>query len=59
MKKINYLPSSGLRAAVEVARDLQMPLLLTGEPGTGKTQLAYWVAKALLSFFFQMTPISI
>lgn len=48
MKKINYLPSSGLRAAVEVARDLQMPLLLTGEPGTGKTQLAYWVAEALL-----------
>ncbi|MEO6760313.1 MAG: MoxR family ATPase, partial [Saprospiraceae bacterium] len=48
MKKVNYLPGDGLRAAVEVARDLEMPLLVTGEPGTGKTQLAYWVAETLL-----------
>jgi len=40
-----YLPDPGLRAAVEVARDLQMPLLVTGEPGTGKTELARWIAK--------------
>lgn len=48
MKKVVYLPSPGLQAAVEVARDLEMPLLVTGEPGTGKTQLAYWVAQELL-----------
>jgi MoxR-like ATPase len=42
-----YLPDDGLTAAVEVARDLHMPLLVTGEPGTGKTQLAYWIATQL------------
>jgi MoxR-like ATPase len=36
-----------LQAAVEVARALGMPLLVTGEPGTGKTQLAYWVAQLI------------
>lgn len=44
MKKITYLPDAGLEAAVEVALELGMPLLVTGEPGTGKTQLAYWAA---------------
>jgi len=44
MKKITYLPDPGLEAAVEVALELGMPLLVTGEPGTGKTQLAYWAA---------------
>lgn len=44
-----YLPDPGLVAAVEVALDLQMPLLVTGEPGTGKTQLAYWVAQQKLA----------
>ena len=39
-----YRPDPGLRAAVEVARDLNMPLLVTGEPGTGKTSLAEWIA---------------
>ena len=39
-----YEPSPGLKAAVDVALDLGMPLLLTGEPGTGKTDLAHWVA---------------
>lgn len=41
-----YFPDPGLRAAVEVARDLHMPLLVTGEPGTGKTELAKWIAGA-------------
>lgn len=39
-----YLPDESLHAALEVAYDLQLPLLVTGEPGTGKTQLAYYAA---------------
>ena len=34
-----YLADPGLRDAVNVALTLGQPLLLTGEPGTGKTQL--------------------
>lgn len=36
-----YIPHRDLSHAVNVALMLGMPLLLTGEPGTGKTQLAY------------------
>ncbi|MEM6967725.1 MAG: MoxR family ATPase [Bacteroidota bacterium] len=39
-----YQPSQGLKDAVNVALALGQPLLLTGEPGTGKTQLARHVA---------------
>lgn len=39
-----YRPDSGLIDAVNVALLLGQPLLLTGEPGTGKTQLANSVA---------------
>jgi MoxR-like ATPase len=39
-----YLPEPGLVDAVNVALLLGQPLLLTGEPGTGKTQLAYRLA---------------
>lgn len=39
-----YLPSAGLQNAVNVALALNQPLLLTGEPGTGKTELAAHVA---------------
>lgn len=39
-----YIPDDGLRDAVNVALLLNQPLLLTGEPGTGKTQLAFSVA---------------
>src|ERR1051325_1360983 len=35
-----YLPDDGLVDAVNVALSLRKPLLLTGNPGTGKTQLA-------------------
>lgn len=42
--KREYLPDRGLVAAVKVALDLKMPLLVTGEPGTGKTDLAYWIS---------------
>ena len=48
MAKVNepfpYLPDPGLKAAAEVAVEIGIPLLVTGEPGTGKTQLAYWIA---------------
>jgi len=40
-----YIPSEGLVTAVNVALALGKPLLVTGEPGTGKTQLAAHVAR--------------
>ena len=42
-----YLASKPLRDAVNVALALGQPLLLTGEPGTGKTQLASSLAYEL------------
>src|SRR5215510_9862601 len=41
-----YRPADDLVEAVNVALILGMPLLLTGEPGTGKTQLATALATA-------------
>lgn len=43
----DYLPDKGLVDAVNVALLLGQPLLLTGQPGTGKTQLAYHLAYQL------------
>lgn len=40
----NYIADAGLKDACNVALLLGQPLLLTGEPGTGKTQLAYSLA---------------
>jgi MoxR-like ATPase len=56
----NYLPDEGLVHAVNVALLLGQPLLLTGEPGVGKTQLAYHLAWQLglgkpLEFFAKST----
>lgn len=40
----DYLAAPDLAAAVDVALTLGMPLLLTGEPGSGKSDLAYSLA---------------
>lgn len=42
-----YVADKGLRDAVNVALALGQPLLVTGEPGTGKTQLAGSIAYEL------------
>lgn len=43
----NYILDAALEKAVEVALAFNQPLLLTGEPGTGKTLLAYKIAHLL------------
>ncbi|KPA12841.1 ATPase AAA, partial [Candidatus Magnetomorum sp. HK-1] len=40
----NYITTKALQDAVFVALSLSQPLLVTGEPGTGKTQLSHWIA---------------
>ena len=42
-----YLVHDALKYALDGAIALGQPLLLTGEPGTGKTKLAYWAADYL------------
>jgi MoxR-like ATPase len=42
-----YVASEELMASVNIAMALEKPLLIKGEPGTGKTQLAQAVSKAL------------
>ncbi len=55
----NYIAEPGLRDAVNVALALGQPLLVTGEPGTGKTQLtisiAYELGLPLLEFYTKTT----
>ena len=43
----NYIATRDLEVAVNAAVTLQRPLLVKGEPGTGKTVLAHEVAAAL------------
>lgn len=42
-----YIATEELRVAVNAAITLQKPLLIKGEPGTGKTLLAFEISKAL------------
>ena len=43
----NYIATDDLKVAVNAAVALERPLLIKGEPGTGKTVLAYEIAAAL------------
>ncbi|MCG9916255.1 MAG: MoxR family ATPase [Phenylobacterium sp.] len=43
----DYVATEDLKVAVNAAVALERPLLIKGEPGTGKTVLAYEIAKAL------------
>lgn len=43
----NYIATEELQIAVNAAIALEKPLLIKGEPGTGKTLLAFEIAKAL------------
>jgi len=43
----NYIATSELQMAVNASKTLQRPLLIKGEPGTGKTMLAEEVAESL------------
>ncbi len=47
-----YVTTRELSIAVEAAATLQKPLILKGEPGTGKTLLAYEIARALKKELF-------
>lgn len=43
----NYIPAPGQEHALNAAIRLRQPLLLTGEPGTGKTEMARWALEYL------------
>ena len=55
-----YQPSTELVDAVNVALALGAPLLVTGEPGTGKTQVAWYLAWHFgLDFATQVFPLNV
>jgi len=43
----NYVLDDELAKIVNISMALEMPLLLKGEPGTGKTMLGYSIAQTL------------
>ncbi len=45
---LTYIIDDDLKVVVEMAIELSLPLLVTGEPGTGKTKLAQYVAEQML-----------
>ena len=49
----NYLLDPELADSVAIARTLGMPLLLEGEPGTGKTRLAEAIAAAMKTRLYE------
>jgi MoxR-like ATPase len=59
----NYIAGEKLRKAVNVALSLGQPLLVTGEPGTGKTQLAgsiaYELNLPLVKFYTKTTSTAV
>ena len=48
-----YIPDPALIIAAEVALELGLPLLIAGEPGTGKTSFANYLAQKLAPRWFQ------
>jgi len=46
LREVQYLPDDGVATVAHLALALQRPLLLEGEPGTGKTALAESLAAA-------------
>jgi len=53
MSKADYIITDELQQAVDAALTLERPLLVKGEPGTGKTQLAIEIAERLNAPLFQ------
>ncbi len=49
----NYVATEDLKIAVNAAVTLERPLLVKGEPGTGKTELAKQVANSLGLQFYE------
>ncbi len=50
---VKYLLDPELADSVAIARTLNMPLLLEGEPGTGKTKLAEAIASAMKTTLYE------
>lgn len=47
-KSFQYVIDEDLKAVVQMAIKMEIPLLVTGDPGTGKTKLARYVADQVL-----------
>lgn len=48
IKNSNYIPDDGLMMAMDAALILKQPLLITGEPGVGKTEFANFIASCMM-----------
>jgi len=53
MSDTNYIITDELQQAVDAALTLERPLLIKGEPGTGKTQLAIEIASRMNAPLYQ------